>query len=224
MSTKSIEFHVISSQQMSHDLVELNHFVEIWPYITSFHLRKKESSYEEMEKIVQHVVELKIPMNKLTLNRHQELALAYKTGALHVGVQEISHALKTSLHRKEVRKEVKPKASTKRAIRLGVSVHSLEEAKIAEKKGADYVFYGHMYPSHSKPGLPPRTLASLQEICEVINLPVIAIGGITPSRVEELMWAGASGIAVISGVLQSEDPLEAVYRYRKELDKYGDIK
>lgn len=204
---------------MNHDL-ELSHFAEIWPYITSLHLRKKDSSYKEMEKIVHHLVELKIPMNKLTLNRHTELALAYKTGALHVGVQEISHALKTSLYRKEEEST----ESTKRAIRLGVSVHSLEEAKIAEKKGADYVFYGHMYPSHSKPGLPPRTLSSLHEICEVINLPVIAIGGITPSRVEELMWAGASGIAVISGVLHSEDPLEALYRFRQELGKYGDIK
>ncbi|MBD7968186.1 DUF561 domain-containing protein [Paenibacillus gallinarum] len=216
---KSIEFHVISSPQMNQDL-EPSRFAEIWPYITSLHLRKKESAYEEMEKIIHRLLELKIPMNKLTLNRHKELALAYKTGALHVGVQEISLALKTTLYKKEDGAAV----STERPIRLGVSVHSLEEAKIAEQEGVDYIFHGHMYPSHSKPGMPPKTLSSLQEICEVINLPVIAIGGITPSRVEELMWAGASGIAVISGVLHSEDPLEAVHRYRKELDKYGDIK
>ncbi|GIP42581.1 thiamine phosphate synthase [Paenibacillus sp. J45TS6] len=218
MPKKWIEFHVISSPQMNHDL-ERSHFTEIWPYVTSLHLRKKESTYEEMEKLIHRLLELKIPANKLTLNRQTKLALTYQTGALHVGVQEVSLALKNSLY-----KEGLTDSRTKRAIRLGVSVHSLEEAKIAKKEGADYIFYGHMYASRSKPGMPPKTLSSLREICNVINLPVIAIGGITPSRVEELMLSGASGIAVISGVLHSEDPLEAVYTYRKELDKYGDIK
>lgn len=218
MSKRSIEFHVISSQQVNHNL-ELSRFAEIWPYVTSLHLRKKESSYEEMEQIIHRLQDLKVPTNKLTLNRQKELALAYETGALHVGVQEVDPALKNALYRKE---EWHTETS-KGTVRLGVSVHSLEDAKIAEKKGADYIFYGHMYPSNSKPGLAPRTLPSLQEICDVINLPVIAIGGITPQRVEELILAGASGIAVISGVLQSQDSLGAVFRYRKELEKYGDI-
>lgn len=199
--------------------LDLNCFAEIWPYVTSLHLRKKDSTDEEMKRLLLRLQELKIPANKLTLNRQTELALTYKTGALHVGIQEASLELKTSLYREESGAAV----SNKRAVRLGVSVHSLEEAKIAEQKGADYIFYGHMYPSHSKPGRTPRTLSSLREICDVIDLPVIAIGGITPSRVEELMWTGASGIAVISGVMGAQNSREAVFRYRKELLKHGVI-
>lgn len=218
MPKKSIEFHVISSAQMNH-VLDLNRFAEIWPYVTSLHLRKKGSTDEEMERLILRLQELKIPANKLTLNRQTELALIYKTGALHVGIQEASLELKTSLY-----EENGAAVPNKRAVRLGVSVHSLEEAKIAEQKGADYIFYGHMYPSHSKPGRTPRTLSSLREICDVIDLPVIAIGGITPTRVEELMWTGASGIAVISGVMGAKNSREAVFRYRKELLKHGVIK
>ncbi|WIV17812.1 thiamine phosphate synthase [Paenibacillus polygoni] len=219
MSKKMIEFHVISSPLKNHDL-ERSYFPEIWPYVTSLHLRKKENTYEEMEKLVLQLQELKIPANKLTLNRQTQLALTYQTGALHMGIQEAGLSLKTSFYREENGAAV----TAKRALRCGISVHSLQEAKIAEEQGADYIFYGHMYPSHSKPGMPPKTLSSLQEICDVVKLPVIAIGGITPSRVEELMLSGASGIAAISGVLHSKDPLDAVYMYRNELAKYGDIK
>lgn len=219
LSNSDLELHVISSHQM-YSPSEISCFAQIWPYVTSLHLRKKEGSVGEIQYMLSQLQAIGVPMNKITLNRQKELAAKYQTGALHVGIREVESRFGfSSLYKgKETHTE------DMKVKRLGVSVHSHEEARLAEKYGADYVFYGHMYPSASKPGIPPKTINSLREVCEGLTLPVIAIGGITPERVKELILTGASGIAVISGVLNSPEPLEAVLRYRNELSNFGNIK
>ncbi|WP_164848691.1 thiamine phosphate synthase [Paenibacillus sp. DCT19] len=66
----------------------------------------------------------------------------------------------------------------RKRIRIGVSVHSVAEAKAAEQRGVDYVFFGHIYDSNSKPDIQPRGLKQLAEVCTNVTIPVIAIGGI----------------------------------------------
>ena len=101
---------------------------------------------------------------------------------------------------------------------LGVSVHSLEEAREAVEGGADYVTFGHVYPTASKPGSPPRGVRELARIVESVDAPVLAIGGIDASNVREVLATGASGIAVISAVLAADDPEAAARELRGAVD------
>lgn len=101
---------------------------------------------------------------------------------------------------------------------LGASVHSLEEAKRAEAAGVDYVTFGHVYPTSSKPGMKPRGVIELAEIVESVEIPVIAIGGIDASNVREVLETGASGIAVISAIIAASDPASAARTLRRAVD------
>ena len=88
---------------------------------------------------------------------------------------------------------------------IGCSVHSLDAAKRREAEGADFLTYSPIYPTASKPGYGPAVgTASLAEVVEGVKLPVFALGGITPDRVQACFAAGAFGVAVMSGVMQSK--------------------
>jgi len=101
---------------------------------------------------------------------------------------------------------------------LGASVHGLKEAREAVDGGVDYVTFGHVYPTSSKPGLPPRGVLQLAEVVKSVDVPVLAIGGIDASNVEEVLRTGCAGIAVISAVLAAEDPDSATRRLRRAVD------
>ncbi|TCJ20489.1 thiamine phosphate synthase [Rubrobacter taiwanensis] len=101
---------------------------------------------------------------------------------------------------------------------LGVSVHGLAAAREAVGAGADYVTFGHVYPTASKPGLPPRGVRELARIVEGVDVPVLAVGGIDASNVGEVLAAGASGVAVISSILAAPDPEAAARELRAAVD------
>jgi thiamine-phosphate diphosphorylase len=96
---------------------------------------------------------------------------------------------------------------------LGLSVHSGSEALEGKGKVLDYLVAGTVYPSSSHPGGETAGPGRIREIREVTLLPVLAIGGITPGNVVEVMGAGAHGVAVLSGVWGREDPAAAVREY-----------
>jgi thiamine-phosphate pyrophosphorylase len=99
-------------------------------------------------------------------------------------------------------------------LRVGASVHSREEARAAERAGADWLFFGPVYDTPSKRLYgPPQGLPSLEQVCAAVGVPVIAIGGITPERVADVRRAGAAGVAVISAILSAEAPAEATGRF-----------
>ena len=89
---------------------------------------------------------------------------------------------------------------------VGVSVHSLDEAKLAEKSGVSYITAGHIFPTDCKKGLPPRGTEFLGEICETVHIPVYAIGGITPENAPFVKAAGASGVCLMSGLMKAAKP------------------
>jgi thiamine-phosphate pyrophosphorylase len=101
---------------------------------------------------------------------------------------------------------------------LGRSVHSLEAARRAEAEGADYLIAGPVYETRSHPGGALAGPALIQETARAVRVPVLAIGGVTPERVEEVVRAGASGVAVISAVLAQRDPRAAAEALRRTLD------
>lgn len=85
---------------------------------------------------------------------------------------------------------------------LGTSCHSLEDVREAKRLGCSYLIAGHIYATSCKPGLPPRGLAFLREVTAAAELPVYAIGGITPARLREVLAAGAAGGCAMSSLMQ----------------------
>ena len=84
---------------------------------------------------------------------------------------------------------------------IGVSIHSASEAICAQQLGASYVTAGHVFLTDCKKGVPARGLTFLCEVCQAVDLPVYAIGGITPQNMPDCLAAGAAGVAVMSGVM-----------------------
>ena len=101
---------------------------------------------------------------------------------------------------------------------VGCSVHSAEVARRAQAGGADYLVAGPVYETRSHPGVQPAGLALIEEIARAVDVPVLAIGGVTAGRVEEVVRAGASGVAAISAVFGAGDPRVAALDLRRALD------
>lgn len=101
---------------------------------------------------------------------------------------------------------------------VGRSVHSLGAARSAEAEGADYLIAGPVYETRSHPGAPPAGVSLVREIAAVVRVPVLAIGGVTADRAGEVVGAGASGVAVISALLASDDRRSAAAELRRVLD------
>jgi thiamine-phosphate pyrophosphorylase len=132
--------------------------------------------------------------------------------ALAVGADAVQRT-STSLPVEDIR------AIADKRLRIGVSVHSTEEAVEAELKGADWIVFGPVYDTPSKRAYgPPQGLAKLERVAATVRLPVIAIGGITPERVPEVLGAGARGVAAISAILAADSPGAATRRFLEALD------
>ena len=89
---------------------------------------------------------------------------------------------------------------------LGISVHSMEEAREAELQGADYIVLGPIYETPSKQMFgPPLGIHVLEKACGLVRIPIIGIGGVTAVRAREMRRAGAFGAAVITAILGAND-------------------
>lgn len=84
---------------------------------------------------------------------------------------------------------------------IGVSIHSADEAMLAEKLGATYITAGHIYDTDCKKGLPGRGLPFLSQVCNSVNIPVYGIGGISAHNFEEVLSTGAAGGCIMSGLM-----------------------
>lgn len=103
---------------------------------------------------------------------------------------------------------------------IGASTHSIEEAREAEREGADFILFGPVYFTPTKAAYgTPQGIAALQKIVENTSLPVYAIGGIKSDNVEAVMRTGAKGIALISAVLAALDPKAAVAAIQQLLER-----
>ncbi|MBY7143184.1 thiazole tautomerase TenI [Virgibacillus sp. NKC19-3] len=197
------QLHVISTGRQS-----MKTFVtiagQIHKYVDVIHVREKTWSASKLVAVVQALAEEGIPVKKIMINDRIDIAYMMKTN----GVQLTHQSADLSL--------VKESFPT---LQIGCSVHSIEEAMEAETKGANFLLYGHIFATSSKPGIPPRGLDHLQRITETVHLPVIAIGGIMPENTKQVLAAGVEGIAVLSGVLLANDPVEAVKEYRINMEK-----
>ena len=88
---------------------------------------------------------------------------------------------------------------------IGVSAHSVEEALLAEKHGADYLGVGAMFPTGSKADVQELPYETLRDICAAVSIPVVAIGGISQENVTKLAGSGICGVAVISAIYAAKN-------------------
>ncbi len=197
------ELHVISTgQQTSETLVSI--VAEIHRYIDFLHLREPEWTDQDLVQTIENLSASGVPMEKLIVNHRVDVA--NQTGV---------HGVQLTYRSMEV-------AKVKNAfpeLKVGCSVHTVSEATQLAEQGADYLVYGHIFETASKPDLEPKGVGSLQHVARQVSIPVIAIGGIRPKNVPNVLGQGASGVAVLSGILLAKDPLKAAQEYRYALTK-----
>ena len=92
---------------------------------------------------------------------------------------------------------------------LGVSAQTVEQAVLAQQRGADYLGVGAVFHTDSKADAKPVSFETLKAICEAVTIPVVAIGGIGRGNVKELVGSGICGVAVISAIFAAENIREA---------------
>jgi thiamine-phosphate diphosphorylase len=100
---------------------------------------------------------------------------------------------------------------------IGVSVHSAEQAAAAEQDGADFLLLGAIFATATHPGALPGGLDLLRRCRQSVSLPIVAIGGITPHNVADVIHSGAHGVAAVSGIWNSPEPDQAVRLYLEAL-------
>ncbi|MUK87525.1 thiazole tautomerase TenI [Ornithinibacillus sp. L9] len=195
------ELHVISTGKQSPEkLVEIA--AVIHPYIDALHIREKTKTAKEIYEIVKLLLKKQVPISKIIINDRLDVAYLMKAQGVHLAY----HSLPVDLVKEAITD-----------LRVGCSVHSLDEALQAQAQGADYITYGHVFSTQSKPGLTPRGLKQLRSISMSVTIPVIAIGGIKPCNVRSVVESGAKGVAVMSGILEANNPIEAAKEYALHL-------
>ncbi len=103
---------------------------------------------------------------------------------------------------------------------VGVSTHSLEEARRAQDSGADFVLFGPIYPTPSKAAYGhAQGLTKLQEVAKSVAIPVFAVGGMTPEKAKECVESDAFGVAVISSVISTRDISATLKSYEDYLGR-----
>lgn len=107
---------------------------------------------------------------------------------------------------------------------LGVSAQTVEQAVLAQQIGADYLGVGAVFPTGTKADASEVSEETLKAICEAVEIPVIAIGGITAENLSELSGSGICGIAVVSAIFAAEDITKATQVLRERTRKMIEVK
>lgn len=164
-------------------------------------VREKNMSSKDLLKLAQSIRLITDKYNSsFIINDRLDIALLTKANALHVPANGIPLNLIRKL-----------------ALRMlaGKSVHSLSDAIKAQKEGYDYLLFGPVFrtPAKIKYGS-PQGLEKLKKICKAVNIPVFAVGGITPKRTKACLQSGAYGVAVIRAIMKSSDIKKTIDEFK----------
>jgi thiamine-phosphate diphosphorylase len=171
------------------------------------HLREKDLPGRDLVEAARHLKRVINDGARILINERLDVAIIVGAHGVQMGEQGLS--------------PLDIRAVCGDSILIGRSVHDESGAERAALEQADFIIAGNVYPTRSKPGREGRGLGFITRVAEAGGLPVIAIGGITPERVPEVIQAGAYGVAVISGILAAPDPSTAAQAYRLALDEVG---
>ncbi len=183
-----------------HDLLDVG--------VTAIQLREKDLGDLEFINLAAPIAKLcRTYSARLFVNSRVEVALDLGVSGLHFP------AIAPSIEQ--------IKTQTGKSLLTGCSIHSLGEAQARVKDGTDFVTYSPIFPTASKPGYGPAVgLKNLDALTSAIEIPVFALGGVSPGRVPECIEAGAYGVAVMSGVMLPGTGTNQARKYLKQLGKY----
>lgn len=159
---------------------------------TFVQLREKDAPHDE---IVQLAVELQALCAKagvpFVVDDDVDVALEAGADGVHVGQDDMACS--------QARAALGPDAI------VGVSAQTVEQALKAQAEGADYLGVGALIPTPTKPDAVDVTFDELKAICEAVDIPVVGIGGLNVSTIDQLKGLGADGAAVVSAIFAAED-------------------
>ena len=159
---------------------------------TCMQLREKEL---DEAAFLQEALEMKALCEKyhvpFFVNDNVEIAVKCKADGIHVGQSDMATA--------------KVRQTVGENMMIGVSVHSVEEALEAVRNGADCLGVGAMFSTSTKANADVLTKEVLKEICDAVDVPVVAIGGISKENMKELSGTGVDGVALVSAIFAAED-------------------
>lgn len=162
--------------------------------ITALTLREKDLDKNEYLNLVKKIYPI-CEKYRIDLILHQNYDLnldeKYKIEGLH-----LSYEIFKSLN-KNIREEL-----IKKYKRIGISIHSLDEAKEVESLGANYVIAGHIFETDCKKGLEPRGLKFVENLSSVLTIPIFAIGGIDEKNSQSVIDSGAFGLCMMSSLMK----------------------
>lgn len=164
--------------------------------VTCVQLREKELDEDAFLKEAIEIGKLcKKYQVPLIINDNVEIAVKCGADGIHVGQEDMAAS--------DVRSRVGE------CMMIGVSAHTVEEAVEAVKNGADYLGLGSVFNTSTKLDVDNMSAETLRAICDSVNVPTVAIGGISAKNVMQLKGSGVDGIAVVSAIFGAEDPGKA---------------
>lgn len=159
---------------------------------TFIQLREKDASYTEIMELSHAILPLcqdaGIPF---VIDDDIEVALAVEADGVHIGQGDTACA--------QARGQLGPDKI------IGVSVQTLDQARAAQAAGADYLGVGALFSTATKPDADLISLDELRAICEAVDIPVVAIGGLSASTIGSLAGTGVAGVAVVSALFAADD-------------------
>ncbi len=167
-------------------------------------LRAKKLGEQEIERLARLI----LPITRshgvpLVINDHLDIAAAIGSEGVHVGQDDDAVA--------------KARAVVGPACFVGKSTHSLAQAVAAQAEGADYIGFGPLYATGTKPDYVPVGLDDVAEVHRRVSLPVFCIGGVNAERLDEIVAAGARRVVVVSAFLLAADVSDDVRRLKGRL-------
>lgn len=146
-------------------------------------LREKDLTQEEYENLAKKVLDIcQKTGTKCILHKYVTVAQKLKADGIHLSVED----------------GMKYEKALKGFSTVGISTHSPEQIQQAEQLGATYGFYGHVFLTDCKKGVPPRGLDHLRKSCQNGHIPIYAIGGIQKENIKSVIDAGAKGVCIMS--------------------------
>ena len=171
--------------------------------VTFLQLREKELDeehfLEEARELQKLCREYQVPF---VINDNVDIAAAINADGVHVGQSDMEAG--------DVRAKLGPDKI------IGVTAKTVEQAVLAQERGADYLGVGAVFHTDSKADAKEISFDTLKDICRAVSIPVIAIGGITEENVRELAGSGICGIAVISAIYAQRDIKKAAENLKNE--------
>jgi len=138
----------------------------------------------------------------LIINDHPEIARDLRAEGVHLGQDDVSILLAREIVGRECW--------------IGKSTHSVEQAIAAEAEGADYIGFGPLFATPTKPDYQPIGMEDIRRVHELVRIPIFCIGGIKLANLPHVLAAGAQRVVIVSGLLQSAD-VAAATRAANEL-------